>query len=96
MFQRNESDEIGDNADAVQEHLKDFKRFSKIVTLKAIDPFTSSEEALENANDVSEGRLNIIQSAIIYCLVIFKYVIMYDAPLHAFGIFSLFFQASNL
>ncbi len=61
MFQRNESDEIGDNADAVQEHLKDFKRFSKIVALKAIDPFTSSEEALENANDVSEGRL------IVYC-----------------------------
>jgi nucleolar protein 56 len=57
LFQRNESDEIGDNTDAVQEHLKDFKRFSKIVTLKAIDPFTSSEEALENANDVSEGRL---------------------------------------
>jgi len=66
LFQRNESDEIGDNADAVQEHLKDFKRFSKIVTLKAIDPFTSSEEALENANDVSEGRLIVFCCSINY------------------------------
>lgn len=84
MFQRNESDEIGDNADAVQEHLKDFKRFSKIVTLKAIDPFTSSEEALENANDVSEGRLIIHWSTIIYYLFIFDCAIMHHAICTAF------------
>jgi hypothetical protein len=37
----------------------DFKRFSRIVHLKAFVPFTSSENALENINDVAEGSFRI-------------------------------------
>ena len=42
-------------ADKVQKSLGEFKRVSKILSLKAFRPFTSAEVGLENINDVSEG-----------------------------------------
>jgi nucleolar protein 56 len=58
LFERLESEEIGDQTDSMQESFKDFKRFSKLVKLTAFQPFASAEEALENCNDISEGILN--------------------------------------
>eukprot|EP01122_Echinamoeba_exundans_P009435 TRINITY_DN333_c0_g2_i1.p1 TRINITY_DN333_c0_g2~~TRINITY_DN333_c0_g2_i1.p1 ORF type:complete len:511 (-),score=153.78 TRINITY_DN333_c0_g2_i1:72-1604(-) len=58
LFERSESEEIADQSPEFQESVTDFKRFSRIVHLKAFVPFTSSENALENINDVAEGILN--------------------------------------
>jgi nucleolar protein 56 len=55
LFERLESEEIGDQTEAMQESFKDFKRFAKLVKLVAFQPFASAEEALENCNDISEG-----------------------------------------
>lgn len=58
LFERTESEEIGDQLAEVQESILDYKRFTKALKLKAFLPFTSSENALENINDLSEGVLN--------------------------------------
>jgi nucleolar protein 56 len=42
----------------VQASIADLSRFSKLVKLRAFQPFTSAENALQNINDVSEGILN--------------------------------------
>jgi hypothetical protein len=60
LFERSESEEIGDNLPEVQEAVNDYKRFSRIVHLKAFSPFTSPENALENINDVSEGAFLLL------------------------------------
>jgi nucleolar protein 56 len=41
---------------AVQEAVQDLSKFSRMVKLKSFLPFTSAGEALQNANDVSEGE----------------------------------------
>ena len=39
----------------VQESIKDLAKFGKMVNLMSFSPFKSAAQALENANDVSEG-----------------------------------------
>lgn len=56
LFERSESEEIGSQTDQVQQSVQDFGRFSKIIKLKSFQPFTSAEVALENQNDLSEGK----------------------------------------
>lgn len=41
-----------------QASIGELSRFSKLVKLRAFQPFTSAENALQNINDVSEGILN--------------------------------------
>lgn len=41
---------------AVQEAIQDLSKFGKMVKLKSFLPFGSAGEALQNANDVSEGE----------------------------------------
>lgn len=40
----------------MQEAVQDLSKFSRMVKLKSFLPFTSAGEALQNANDVSEGE----------------------------------------
>lgn len=40
----------------VQSSVTDLSKFSKIVKLKAFQPFESAANALENANNISEGE----------------------------------------
>ena len=42
----------------VQAAVTDLARFSKMVKLKAFQPFSTAENALTNINDVSEGIVN--------------------------------------
>jgi len=58
IFERTQAEEIQEQSPQVQEALTDPSAFKKMVRLKAFFPFTSSENALENCNDVSEGVLN--------------------------------------
>ncbi|RKO93802.1 hypothetical protein BDK51DRAFT_36440 [Blyttiomyces helicus] len=55
LYQRTESEEIGQELEEVQKAVTDITRFRKIMKLKSFAPFKSAAHALENMNDVSEG-----------------------------------------
>lgn len=55
LFETVGLDEIGQNADAIQESVTDLTRFGKVVKLLAFNPFTSAADALEQCNSVTEG-----------------------------------------
>lgn len=58
LFEKLESDEIGQSLDEVQAAVTDLAKFGKIMKLKAFMPFKNAAHALENINDVSEGICN--------------------------------------
>eukprot|EP01095_Lingulamoeba_sp_RSL-Kostka_P014284 TRINITY_DN618_c0_g1_i3.p1 TRINITY_DN618_c0_g1~~TRINITY_DN618_c0_g1_i3.p1 ORF type:complete len:563 (+),score=237.52 TRINITY_DN618_c0_g1_i3:48-1691(+) len=58
LFERIESEEIGDQLDEVQNRIQEFGRFNQMVKLTAFVPWTSSADALENINSVSEGVMH--------------------------------------
>jgi nucleolar protein 56 len=58
LFEKTESQEIGEQTEQVQQSIVDPSLFKKMLKLKAFLPFESAESALENCNDVSEGNLN--------------------------------------
>lgn len=58
LFEKLESDEIGQSLDEVQVAVLDLSKFGKIMKLKAFMPFKSAAHALENINDISEGIVN--------------------------------------
>jgi len=55
LFERLESEEIGQELADVQKSVTDLQRFGKVVKLKSFVPFKSAAHALENINDVTEG-----------------------------------------
>jgi len=57
LFEAAGLDEIGQNAEAIQESVTDLTRFGKVVKLLAFKPYTSAADALEQCNAVSEGIL---------------------------------------
>lgn len=57
LFEKLESDEIGQSLEEVQASIVDLSRFGKVMKLKAFSPFKSAAHALENINDISEGIL---------------------------------------
>jgi len=58
LFERLESDEIGQGLEAVQQAMLDLSKFGKVIKLKAFTPFTSAAHALDNINQVSEGMVH--------------------------------------
>ena len=57
LFKSTMAEEIGQRSQAVQESIADLARFAKLVHLVTFTPFKDAAQALENANDVSEGIL---------------------------------------
>ena len=55
IFEAKLSEDIGSKSRSVQESFKDLSKFGKMVTLMSFAPFKTAAQALENANDVSEG-----------------------------------------
>jgi len=55
LFELVALDEIGTKAKDVQKTISDLSRFSKVMKLKAFQPFTNTAGALEEINAVSEG-----------------------------------------
>eukprot|EP01147_Barroeca_monosierra_P003862 gene3862-6359_t len=55
LFDINETEEIGASLPSVQNAVQDLGKFGKVVKFKALQPFRSAQEALENINAVSEG-----------------------------------------
>ncbi|KAJ3011456.1 snoRNP complex protein nop56 [Thoreauomyces humboldtii] len=55
LFERIESEEIGQELEEVQKTVLDLAKFSKTVKLRSFAPFKSAAHALENINSVSEG-----------------------------------------
>lgn len=60
MFERVQSEEIGAKLEQVQATVTDLAKFGKMVKLKSFAPFKSAADALENANDVSEGTCKLL------------------------------------
>ncbi|CEP08181.1 hypothetical protein [Parasitella parasitica] len=58
LFERLQSEEIGSKLESVQNSIADLSKFSKMLKLKSFAPFKNAADALENANDVSEGIVN--------------------------------------
>ncbi|WVR00022.1 hypothetical protein IAU59_007164 [Kwoniella sp. CBS 9459] len=58
LFTVSMQEEIAAKSKQLQESINDIGTFSRMVQLASFLPFTSAAQALENANDVSEGVLN--------------------------------------
>ncbi|KAG6884728.1 snoRNP complex protein nop56 [Termitomyces sp. T159_Od127] len=58
IFEAKLVEDIGSSSRAFQESIKDLAKFGKMVSLLSFSPFKSAAQALENANDVSEGIVN--------------------------------------
>ncbi|KAL1673984.1 hypothetical protein EV122DRAFT_221575 [Schizophyllum commune] len=52
------AEDVGLKTQAMQESIADLGKFGKMVSLKSFVPFKSAAQALENANDISEGIVN--------------------------------------
>lgn len=57
LFERLQSEEIGAKLEEVQDTVQDLVKFGKMMKLKSFAPFKNAADALENANDVSEGSV---------------------------------------
>jgi hypothetical protein len=55
IFEAKLHEDIGSRAKAVQDSIKDLAKFGKMVSLISFSPFKNAAEALQNANDISEG-----------------------------------------
>jgi nucleolar protein 56 len=56
IFEAKLTENIGSKkSKAVQESFQDLAKFGKMVSLMSFLPFKNAAQALENANDVSEG-----------------------------------------
>lgn len=58
LFTVNLQEEVAAKSKQLQDSIADLGIFSRMVQLASFAPFTSAAQALENANDVSEGVLN--------------------------------------
>ena len=55
IFEAKLTEKIGSKSKEVQESFHDLAKFGKMVSLMSFLPFKNAAQALENANDVSEG-----------------------------------------
>lgn len=55
LFEVTEQEQIGNLLEEVQKTVSDLSLFGRVVKLKAFQPFSSAENALENINSISEG-----------------------------------------
>lgn len=60
IFEVKLTDDIALKSEAMQASLKDLSKFGKIVSLLSFSPYKSAAQALENANDISEGQLDLL------------------------------------
>lgn len=58
LFTVSLQEEIAARSKQLQDAINDYNTFSRMVQLASFMPFTSAAQALENANDVSEGVMN--------------------------------------
>jgi nucleolar protein 56 len=56
IFEAKLHEDIGSRSQAVQGSINDLAKFGKMVSLVSFSPFKSAAQALENANDISEGK----------------------------------------
>jgi nucleolar protein 56 len=73
IFKAKFHEDIGAKTRAMQESIADFSKFSKMVDLVSFSPFKSAAQALENANDVSEGEMPPFGSLSIIWLMISRH-----------------------
>lgn len=59
LFEVKLREEVGTRTRAVQDSITDLSKFTKMVSLLSFSPFKNAADALENINDISEGRVPI-------------------------------------
>jgi hypothetical protein len=69
IFEAKLHEEIGSKSQGVQDSLKDLAKFGKMVSLISFSPFKNAAEALQNANDISEGQQQLFYFAGLYGLM---------------------------
>lgn len=57
LFSQIQSEEIGASIEQVEAAISKFSIFNQMVKLEAFAPFRSAEDALENINSLSEGKI---------------------------------------
>jgi nucleolar protein 56 len=60
IFEVKLREEVAAMTAAVQKSIQDLGKFKKMVSLVSFSPFKSAANALENANDISEGAFNLL------------------------------------
>ena len=55
IFEAKLTENIGSKSKVVQDSFQDLAKFGKMVSLMSFLPFKNAAQALENANDISEG-----------------------------------------
>lgn len=55
IFEAKLTENIALKTAAMQESIRDLGKFGKMVSLASFTPFKNAAQALENANDISEG-----------------------------------------
>ena len=56
IFQIKLHEKIGSSSKEVGDAVEDLSKFGKMVSLLSFSPFKSAAHALQNANDISEGK----------------------------------------
>jgi len=56
IFEAKLHEDIGSRSQAVQDSINDLVKIWKMVSLVSFSPFKTAAQALENANDISEGK----------------------------------------
>ena len=57
IFEAKLTEDIGGKTKNVQDSFLDLAKFGKMVSLMSFAPFKNAAQALENANDISEGAI---------------------------------------
>lgn len=69
LFTVSLQEEIAARSQQMQDTVNDWNTFNRMVSLSSFVPFTSAAQALENANDVSEGILNTVLKSLLALVV---------------------------
>jgi nucleolar protein 56 len=56
IFEAKLYEDIAAKSQAMQDSIKDLAKFGKMVNLMSFSPFKNAAHALENANDISDGK----------------------------------------
>jgi nucleolar protein 56 len=56
VFEVLQVEEIAAKTKEVQDSVQDLSKFSRMVSLKSFSPFKNAADALQNINDISEGK----------------------------------------
>lgn len=73
IFEAKLAENIALKTPGMQESMRDLSKFSKMVSLMSFTPFKNAAQALENANDVSEGEREYARLSAKLIMAVYRY-----------------------